>query len=811
MKRSVFRILAVLLCLAMLFSLAACGKGDKEKPVITEDAGVSQLPVIAPEWQSSFVTLQSDSLWGLRPVCYTDDGFYATASKILGRREIPFGMVEEYPGQYDIYGTVICYVDSSGNVTPLPNFKPELPESDNGRKGFYSYCTMGSPVMNRDGNFAVLLTREAGWYVGPDAVYGNTAYYQDDYFTSETRTEYLILAPDGTELSRAVVNVDPGEAYLNISDVAAGPDGSIVASMDQDLLCIGSDGSVLWTVHSDNTLTGVYTLADGTVAVTGYESSDSKLLRAVNFDTHSLEDGRSIPESVWSPVPGNGDYDLYYSSGVALYGLRIGGTPEPILDWLDCDINGQTLDAGALSVSADGTVRGLVSDYFDDREVTQLFTISRAPEGSVKAKGVLTLAQLQFYPDYALVNRVLRYNRSHDDVRIAFRDYSIYNTETDQSAGVNILLEDILSGHAPDIIPMGDLPYRQLAYRGFLEDLYPFLDADPELKRDDFFPNLMAALECGGGLYQATPGFTVNTVGGPASSVGAAQGWTYDDFSAAWQRMPAGCTVLEPYVTQFDALSAVLSLNYDRFVNWETGESDFESDEFKQLLNFVRLFPADYDWANGDMLSTDERIAAGGQMLLQSFLYSPDALLWNDVGRIIGSYTYVGWPVAEGVGSMLRPDGGYALSSRCPDKDAAWEFLRGLLTEAGQSDIGSLPGNRKAFDAHLQDLMTVEYQTDAEGRPILDENGQPVQKSLVSWYDDDGTVHNIYSMSQAQADEVLSVIESCTRLAGYDGVIFDIVFEEAQPFFDGTRSVDDVARLIQSRVGSYMSEQLSQN
>ena len=42
-------------------------------------------------------------------------------------------------------------------------------------------------------------------------------------------------------------------------------------------------------------------------------------------------------------------------------------------------------------------------------------------------------------------------------------------------------------------------------------------------------------------------------------------------------------------------------------------------------------------------------------------------------------------------------------------------------------------------------------------------------------------------------------------------MIFGIVFEEAGAFLDGTRSVDDVARLIQSRVASYMSEQLAQD
>ena len=140
--------MAALLCLVMLPGLAACGKGGKTRPEAAEEAGAGQLPVIAPEWESSFVTLQSDSLWGLRPVRYTDDGFYATATKKLGKREIPEGKVEEFAGQYDVYGTVICHVDGDGKVSVLPKFTPEMPEPDNGRRDFNSFCTLGSPVMN---------------------------------------------------------------------------------------------------------------------------------------------------------------------------------------------------------------------------------------------------------------------------------------------------------------------------------------------------------------------------------------------------------------------------------------------------------------------------------------------------------------------------------------------------------------------------------------------------------------------------------------------------------------------------------------
>ena len=42
MKRSVFRMMAALLCLVMLPGLAACGKGGKTRPGAAEEAGAAQ-------------------------------------------------------------------------------------------------------------------------------------------------------------------------------------------------------------------------------------------------------------------------------------------------------------------------------------------------------------------------------------------------------------------------------------------------------------------------------------------------------------------------------------------------------------------------------------------------------------------------------------------------------------------------------------------------------------------------------------------------------------------------------------------------
>ena len=809
MKKSLFRILLPLLCLAMILTLAACGKNESTDPGTAESsADSSQVSDTGSyAYKSEFLAIRSDSDWGLNPVIYTDDGFYATSSVVLVKQAVPEGMVEEYEGQYDIIGTMLYFVGPDGNATPLPNYRPGMPaENTENLREFNSYCSLGRPVLNADGKLLVLEQQGANWFDGPDSAYGNEAeMYQ--YYHEETTNDILVIDTDGTELSRARVDVNTTNTWLNTYSTACTPDGNLLVIMEQTLLAIAPDGSVVWSIQADDYVNSLATLNDGTVAAVVYGNGGPEML-PVDFTARRFGDPLPIPESAWSFIPGDDVYDFYYTSGQFLYGYRFGEEPVQILNWMSCDINGQSLDSSAIHIAADGTISGVVSEYSGDQVDTQLFTLHRVPADSLPKKEIITVAQLEYYPDYQFSNRIIRFNRSHDDVRIEYKDYTQYNTEDNAQAGFTKFMTELSAGDVPDILPMSQLPYKQLAAKGILEDLYPYIDADPDLNRDDFFANVLTALESDGGLYQVVPGFSVETLVGAASVVGDTPGWTYDQFNAALAAMPEGCSPLEPYTTRDIVLNSLLAADMDRYVDWNTGEVHFDTDSFKQLLTFAAQFPAEFDWDSYDpkMDNAQEMIRQGQQMLARTYLYSLDAILWNnsDFG---GKATYIGWPTTSGVGSIMRIDNGYAISKTCANKELVWEFLRSMLTEEGQAEIYTIPTNRKVFEAKLAELMKPIYKKDADGNYLLDENGERIQEARGSWGDESGEMHYIYAMTQEQADEVLNVITTCTRLADYNSNIYSIVAEQAAAFFSGQKSADDVARLIQSKANIYVNEQ----
>ena len=56
-------------------------------------------------------------------------------------------------------------------------------------------------------------------------------------------------------------------------------------------------------------------------------------------------------------------------------------------------------------------------------------------------------------------------------------------------------------------------------------------------------------------------------------------------------------------------------------------------------------------------------------------------------------------------------------------------------------------------------------------------------------------------------DALLAAIEDASTLYLYDYTVTDILAEEAEAFYNGQRSAEDAAKIIQDRVQTYLDEQ----
>ena len=75
------------------------------------------------------------------------------------------------------------------------------------------------------------------------------------------------------------------------------------------------------------------------------------------------------------------------------------------------------------------------------------------------------------------------------------------------------------------------------------------------------------------------------------------------------------------------------------------------------------------------------------------------------------------------------------------------------------------------------------------------------------WNNTTGEPQEIYALDVEQVAQIRELIETTTKAADYNDSIFNIVNEQAAAFFEGQKTAEDVARLIQSKANIYVNEQ----
>ena len=106
-----------------------------------------------------------------------------------------------------------------------------------------------------------------------------------------------------------------------------------------------------------------------------------------------------------------------------------------------------------------------------------------------------------------------------------------------------------------------------------------------------------------------------------------------------------------------------------------------------------------------------------------------------------------------------------------------------------------------------EDSTRVEYLLDENGDPYLDENGDPiVQGGGGSVAYEDGWEYTYHTPTEEEAKQAMALFDVAKPMMMMNEEIQNIISEEADAYFKGMKTVDDVAAIIQSRVMIYVSE-----
>ena len=204
----------------------------------------------------------------------------------------------------------------------------------------------------------------------------------------------------------------------------------------------------------------------------------------------------------------------------------------------------------------------------------------------------------------------------------------------------------------------------------------------------------------------------------------------------------------------------------------------------------IRDSPETFDWEHHEWTNEDSdayRIKEGRQLLVTLSLSDPYS--YNYYSEMFnGDMALKGFPDVPGSGAVFNMNGtGLAIASTCENQDAAWSFVRTLLTREYQENYTyGFCTNRELCEENIQSMVGESYysydQVTGEEKEII--------------------------FTQENADLITDLINNTSMVADYNtSQINDIINEEVAYYFSGEKTAQDVAATIQNRVSIYVNEQ----
>ncbi|MCR5701297.1 MAG: hypothetical protein K6G76_04025 [Lachnospiraceae bacterium] len=575
-----------------------------------------------------------------------------------------------------------------------------------------------------------------------------------------------------------------------VSRVLSDDKDNIYVITNDSVIILDKDMKKLAEIKGDNTY--IETAAktkDGDIAC-ATSGEDGAIVQIVDVNAKKFGEkikleGMSYFQSSESLMNGTGDYDFFYKDSAAIYGYSIKDKKATkILDFLASEIDAQNTYA---IIPIDKDV--FVGQSWDEKG-SVLTKYTKVDPSQVKDKETITFVSLWAVDD-SIRNAAIKFNKENDKYRIAFKDY-----EGDEDA-LTKMNADIIAGNVGDIIDVSNMPVGQYVAKGILEDLTPFYEKDSDISKDDIIPSVEKAMEIEGKLYYVAPSFTIQTIVASKKDVGDESGWTFEDLKKLLEEKGDG---VRPFYSEnkLDTLYSFLYAGIDDYIDWTTGKCRFDSEDFKSVLEIANR-GTDEEMDYSEDAPSQPQLIKSGKVLLCDGWFDTDSL--QTYGKMYNTdINIIGYPCENKQGSYFAFDSRYAIYSKSSAKDGAWEFIRTLMTKDYQADGGHIwnnPTNKDAFEAYMKTKTTTEKYTDDYGNEI-----EPYQSS---WGWDDMEIE-IGPLSKEQEQVYRDLINNTTKVAESDEEVMNIINEEAKNYFNGQKSVDETADIIQNRVTTYVNE-----
>lgn len=404
-----------------------------------------------------------------------------------------------------------------------------------------------------------------------------------------------------------------------------------------------------------------------------------------------------------------------------------------------------------------------------------------------------------FFPSDYFKEAKKKYEAKHPNITIELKSIPTDDAHLEDNLEkfVKTTGTEMLSGQGPDLLEMDQLPSGDYVKKKMLANLGDIMDGDPGFKQEQYFTNILNGMKTNGGLYGLPIGFFIYGLVGNEDLI-KKSGVTFDDTKWGWDDFitAAKAIVQHSGKNNLYALGQIppefmvnqwVNQRYSAFINQEQGTAHFDSSEFKAVLQQVKTL-------------YDEKVVGENPSLpifYTTQINSPSDYIQElrqsefiSGGNAYTSKLYLG-PSSDPrhPGGSFRTYQTIGLNARSAVKPEAWDFLKFLLSDEMQvkPDGAGFPLNKASYAKKVQELL---------------------QKGSVLSYQPIGPMKGkSFPITQKDIDDLSKFLNSASYpLQFKPSKVDDMITEESKAFFTGQKSADDVAKLIQNRVTTYLNE-----
>lgn len=811
MTKKFLRITSAVMVLALGVSLTACGKKEEQTStsVAFDGAGEGYEFVSESKDISDLIDIKGD----IDRVKIKDGKAYAfeisEGKTIL--HVVDLETMEDKAAEVD-FSNVFPATENNTEVAPADDISGEAEENEATTEE-----EQGKTVITEEVNEGEI--PDEGEFAGDDMVIGGVegrgdyiVYEGSDYgnvsemSVSSDGTVFVILVKwDEDTTRRAVCKVSTDgkvEKMYSLDDIASEnesignmyikEDGGLYVTVESRLVSIDNTGKKVGSVDSGSWINNIIVDEKGDCYAT-YYGQNGQVCKKADFSAGSFTEDLDMP-SYDGKLIKKSDTTYIMAGYESVYEYNTETKEKTKLwDWINIDVT--DVNTESFEVNPDDTYSLISYQYRGEKpRVDYIKVFKQAISGENARKDIIYGCT---YLDWDLRQKITDFNKSQSEYRIRVKSYIDMAGDWNEEEYNNQLAryKADIAGGGIDLMSVDSTDFSaiQLAKKGAFLDLSEYYST--VANRSDYFENILDIFKINDKDY-----FAINKVGlismiGNAEVFKGKTSWTSQDLLELRKQFPDKEFI--EYASKESAISSMVLFSLNTFLDYEKGTCDFCNQRFYDMLNFANTFPKEVNYEDYDVYG---KLASGDIIVAQ--LMATNCRDVSMYRQIMGEdAVIIGPPNDEGIRAQVIPTSMFAISSKTEVKEGCYKFLKSLEKE-DENDYSSgsgLPVLKKAFyDTMKKEITPQTY---------VDENGETqVVESSYSIGTESGTI-DIRNANQGDVDVIEDLMVNAKDTIRIDDKFAEIFMEEIQPFFEGKKTAEETANVLQSRMKIYLSEQ----